>query len=149
MVNLKCKKYKGNRVKALQRDNFECKLCGENNYKKLCVHHIDGNGKKKNGKALKVKEQNNNLDNLMTLCFRCHNVLHFSQRPKVWSYKYRECIKCGTDKVMHRGKGLCQKCYSKQHRLDNIERERTRQAKYYKERGKYLLKLNIIKKARS
>jgi endogenous inhibitor of DNA gyrase (YacG/DUF329 family) len=52
------------KLKVLKRDNFRCQICGvfknksRNNY--LQIHHIDGNKK------------NNSLDNLISLCPRCH-----------------------------------------------------------------------------
>ncbi len=57
----------GNREKALERDGYKCRLCGiskeENNSKygkDFYVNHING-------------KDNNNLDNLITLCKGCHN----------------------------------------------------------------------------
>lgn len=32
-----------------------------------------------------------------------------------WSRKYRECVICGTNKIKHKGKGLCRKCFSKKY----------------------------------
>jgi len=56
---------------VLERDNHSCQVCGitsEENYKKskkgLCVHHKDKN------------RANNSMDNLTTLCNRCHSRLH-------------------------------------------------------------------------
>jgi len=55
----------GNREKALERDNYQCSICGltrEENRKRhnrdLYVSHI--------------KKGNNNLDNLITMCPICH-----------------------------------------------------------------------------
>jgi len=52
---------------ALEMDNYSCVECGRQNCeeryyhnKSLSVHHIDGN------------YLNNNLSNLITLCYKCH-----------------------------------------------------------------------------
>ncbi len=62
----------GNRIKALERDNYECQNCSmtqEQNIvlfgRSITVHHIDGNGRG-------CENPNNDMDNLITLCFRCH-----------------------------------------------------------------------------
>lgn len=57
--------FEGNRLKAIERDGHKCLICG-NSTRRMTVHHIDGNG-------TTSKHQNNNLDNLATLCLRCHN----------------------------------------------------------------------------
>lgn len=57
--------YGGNRIKALERDGHKCRICGKSN-RRMTVHHIDGCGSTS-------KHQNNDLDNLITLCLRCHN----------------------------------------------------------------------------
>lgn len=61
----------GNRFNALYRDNWECQKCGMTNEqhilvfsKSIHVHHIDGSGKTNN--------PNHNINNLITLCVRCH-----------------------------------------------------------------------------
>lgn len=63
------------RVKALERDNFSCKLCGWNHKNKneadryrtlLELHHIQHHAK--GGK--------NELENLITLCNICHDEVH-------------------------------------------------------------------------
>ena len=59
--------------KIRKRDNYTCQECGytqEQLRYKLCVHHIDYN------------KQNNNLDNLITLCRSCHTKTNF--RRKDW-----------------------------------------------------------------
>jgi hypothetical protein len=48
-----------------ERDEFACRLCGEDGGT-LHVHHIDYN------------VRHNRPDNLVTLCIRCHGVLHYS-----------------------------------------------------------------------
>lgn len=61
----------GNRLLVLKRDNYTCQICGSK--EKLCVHHKDGNGRN-----VLAKYKNNNLDNLITLCHRCHSNLHLN-----------------------------------------------------------------------
>lgn len=48
----------GNRIKALERDDFRCTVCGST--RRLEVHHLDSN------------RSHNALDNLTTLCHSCH-----------------------------------------------------------------------------
>ncbi len=64
----------GNREKAIQRDNETCQKCGitrVEHYKKynrdITVDHID-----RMGRGVSIKEKNNALNNLMTLCISCH-----------------------------------------------------------------------------
>ena len=62
----------GNKEITLQRDNYSCVKCGMNNEQHivifgrgLTVDHIDGKGRYS-------EIQNHSLDNLQTLCLRCH-----------------------------------------------------------------------------
>jgi hypothetical protein len=64
----------GNREIAIQRDGEKCVKCGmtreENRLKygrDITVDHIDGRGV-----GVPVHLKNNDLSNLMTLCFKCH-----------------------------------------------------------------------------
>jgi len=68
-------RFGGNRQIVLERDNWQCQECGMNNEqhivifgKSLVVHHIDGNGRNS-------KKPNNNINNLITLCSRCHGTI--------------------------------------------------------------------------
>ncbi len=91
--SLKCKKKKrslnyyhnktlnGNRQKALERDGYKCAKCGEP--ENLHVHHKDGSGGKKN--------ENNNLDNLITLCNSCHTKEHYK------TGLIAKCLVCGKE----------------------------------------------------
>jgi len=47
---------------ALNHFGHKCRLCGKE--EKLCVHHIDGN------------RLNNQLNNLMVICYDCHWAVH-------------------------------------------------------------------------
>lgn len=62
-------RYGGNRIKALERDGFKCQECGKKDV--LDVHHIDGKGS-----TFPVPEQNNSIENLITLCRSCHRKIH-------------------------------------------------------------------------
>lgn len=66
------KRFGGFREAVLLRDDFKCVVCSMTNEKhkqtwgrEITINHIDGQGRYS-------KEQNNNLDNLETLCLRCH-----------------------------------------------------------------------------
>jgi len=71
------------RLKVLDRDNYTCQNCGEDNRSKLMVHHLDWRGKRRN---VPSKEWNNKMSNLQTLCFKCHNGIH---RHKAKDYQSR------------------------------------------------------------
>lgn len=62
-------RFSGNREKALERDNYKCVVCGSKTL--LQVHHKDEMGRNK-----PKEEQNNDLDNLITLCASCHIKKH-------------------------------------------------------------------------
>jgi len=69
-------RFGGNREAALKRDGYKCVKCGitrEEHKKKfnkdITIDHIDGRGVGK-----KAKDKNNSLDNLQTLCSRCHGM---------------------------------------------------------------------------
>ncbi len=77
------KRFGGNTQKVLERDNFQCQECGMNQEqhfilynKSLAIHHIDGNG-------IYSEVKNNNLDNLITLCYRCHMLIHKNPDKKM------------------------------------------------------------------
>jgi 5-methylcytosine-specific restriction endonuclease McrA len=107
--------YSGNKLKVLIRDNFACQLCDKTkNEVQLQIHHIDGNGSLK-----PLKEQNNDLDNLVTLCPKCHTNVESARRgyPQrslkalgIWSRLVERCLSCGTDEKKHSRHGLCTTC---------------------------------------
>lgn len=79
-------RFGGNRERVLERDNWTCQFCGMNNEqhillfgRSLTIDHIDGNGR-----YSQIK--NNNMNNLITLCLRCHgrkdNLRHPNQLNK-------------------------------------------------------------------
>ena len=60
--------YKDFRRKVYERDNFTCKICGDNKGNNLVVHHING---------FKWDVRNRmEVDNGVTLCTLCHNEFH-------------------------------------------------------------------------
>lgn len=68
------------REQIIERDNFECQMCKDKGKFKSAdtVHHI---------KELKdYPELGMTDENLISLCFRCHNVIHErfgEQKPKI------------------------------------------------------------------
>lgn len=78
--------YGGNREKVIKRDNEKCVRCGVTREehkllygKDITVDHIDRNGKNKPAHL-----KNNSLENLQTLCFKCHGSKSFvdKQQPR-------------------------------------------------------------------
>ena len=72
----------GQKEVVLARDNYRCVDCGieqKEHHKKygidISVHHKDGKGE-----GSKIK--NNNLDNLVTLCFSCHQKRHLTNKDR-------------------------------------------------------------------
>lgn len=109
-------KYGGQKRFAFSRDNFTCLSCKKNiNEVKLLIHHLDKNRK------------NNDLKNLVTLCYSCHAHIHKSweiakasyTKGLKWSIKYNFCSICHTTEHEHCAKGVCDKCYNNTYnRLD-------------------------------
>ena len=64
-----------NQQACLERDKFTCQMCGRMD--SLLVHHKDGKGPHKVHRAV-----DNSLDNLLTLCGRCHMVIHYGVTDK-------------------------------------------------------------------
>ena len=58
----------GKRKETLERDNFECQICGTNQY--LTVHHIKPIKKFNKNEVI---TKGNSLNNLVTLCRSCHS----------------------------------------------------------------------------
>lgn len=61
--------YDGQREAVLTRDGFACIQCGSTQH--LCVHHKD-----KRGRSVPRHLKNNAIDNLETLCRKCHINAH-------------------------------------------------------------------------
>lgn len=73
------KRYGGNGLAALERDNFKCVKCGSD--KNICIHHQNG--------------FSNNLDDLTTLCRKCHASL--SENAQVSVTCNGVGVTCNTD----------------------------------------------------
>lgn len=65
-------RFGGMRSVVLERDKYSCVSCGmtEHQHKikwgrSITINHIDGNGRNS-------KKPNNNINNLETLCLKCH-----------------------------------------------------------------------------
>lgn len=63
--------WKSMREKALTRDNRTCQRCSTSD-RKVVVHHIDGQGRNLPSATM----MNNELSNLITLCYPCHTHVH-------------------------------------------------------------------------
>lgn len=60
-------RFGGLREAVLERDNHQCRSCGtawEPGSRYIVIHHLDHN------------KSNNTMDNLITLCRKCHPVIH-------------------------------------------------------------------------
>jgi len=73
-------RFGGLRDFILERDNWQCVQCGMKQEQhiilfghSLTIDHIDGKGRYS-------ENQNNNPDNLQTLCLRCHGIKDISRR---------------------------------------------------------------------
>lgn len=62
-------RFGGNRLAVLERDNHRCTMCGSDY--RLQVHHKDEMGRNKPREV-----QNNDINNLITLCAKCHIKQH-------------------------------------------------------------------------
>jgi hypothetical protein len=78
----------GIRDKVLERDNWTCQKCGMNNEqhivlfgRSITIDHKDGNGRYS-------KIPNNNLDNLITLCLKCHGKKDILNHPRYKDSQY-------------------------------------------------------------
>ncbi len=76
--------FDGKKYDVLERDNWQCQECEMSQEKsivlfnrELSVHHID-----EKGVNVSTKEKNNNMDNLITMCMRCHKILHMRLAQK-------------------------------------------------------------------
>jgi 5-methylcytosine-specific restriction enzyme A len=81
------------RKQALMRDNYECQMCKRNGYVHVDSKKVDGERKKIELNVHHVKEIEHHpdlaleLDNTMTVCVPCHNLIHekgFKPKEKEW-----------------------------------------------------------------
>jgi 5-methylcytosine-specific restriction endonuclease McrA len=75
----------GNRELALQRDGYKCTVCGGT--KQLGVHHKDRTGQTDN--------PNHEMDNLISLCNKCHIHEHLGDLSKPRTAFDTTCQECG------------------------------------------------------
>jgi 5-methylcytosine-specific restriction endonuclease McrA len=54
------------RLAVLHRDSYQCQLCGTSGENRLQLHHV----------ILRSQGGKHTADNLVTLCFKCHNDVH-------------------------------------------------------------------------
>lgn len=94
------KRFGGNWLKTLKRDNFSCQVCKRDlKENRFAIHHKDGMGYHKKGLSA-----NNFMDNLVSLCCRCHIRLH--------NFKF---LKCKEESCNLRANvnGYCKKHYER------------------------------------
>lgn len=93
--------FAGARQAVIARDGNKCTGCDKTTG--LIVHHLDGNGRGRDG-------PNNDMSNLVTLCRACHARHHHTN--KAWSRHHECCVRCARTDRKHNAKGLCWSCYS-------------------------------------
>jgi len=69
-----------NAIIIYKKYNKKCAYCGQN--WDLTIHHLDNQGRNKIKKGLKP---NNNINNLILICRKCHGSIHGKQS---WSKRY-------------------------------------------------------------
>src|SRR5579859_3230468 len=101
------------KLKKYKKLGKKCFICRE---LAMALHHKDRNN------------NNENIDNLIPVCKKCHYDLHRGQKhkyngikkpPKVripkfryeWSLQFAQCRRCGTTKTKYASRGLCKNCY--------------------------------------
>lgn len=102
MTNIHDKlRFSGNRELTIRRDNYRCVQCGmsrkahKNKYgRDITVDHIVGVGVWDSYNTL----PNNNLDNLQTLCLRCHGQKDVNKRKRKITDKDVKDIKLALSK---------------------------------------------------
>ncbi len=99
------------RDKVIKKYQNKCGVCFLKK-EKMHIHHIDGQGS-----SLPISKQNNDLENLMLVCAKCHYSLEKNKRGAkkitTWAIKYNQCVICKKTNNKHRGKGFCSSCYEK------------------------------------
>jgi 5-methylcytosine-specific restriction endonuclease McrA len=69
------KRFGGNWQRTLDRDGHKCQKCGSGH--NLLVHHVD-----KHDARYPIGPPNHSLENLTTLCFDCHALVHIAGKRK-------------------------------------------------------------------
>ena len=103
------------RLKTLARDDCICRVCGGDGKE---VHHLDGSGSNR-----KAKEMNNGLDNLITVCHRCHIKLDLIEQGNFGKGKWQEEIE-RNEEIIELSKKISQTQISKMY---DITRQRVNQ----------------------
>ena len=92
----------GNRDAVLKRDGYKCVLCGITDAKhrekfgrSITIDHKDGNGHNKERNM-----KNNSMDNLQTLCCRCHTQKDILMQHPEWRAK--ECCAISRAQALER-----------------------------------------------
>lgn len=67
-------RFGGQKQNVLDRDDNKCVLCKVS--ERLVIHHIDGSGGSSRKGYINI---NNSLENLITLCYKCHQRTHSYQ----------------------------------------------------------------------
>lgn len=129
------RRFSGNRLKVLKRDNWTCQICGKNFIEhniRFVVHHKDGKGFHKYG-----KNANNSMNNLISLCNGCHIRMHKTITKK--------CKIEGCDNRANFGRGLCHIHYKRmyfQEAMNNPVKKKILQKKQSEYQNKNREKVN-------
>lgn len=75
-------RFGGNKENVLERDGHKCVKCGEDEQKRLIIHHKDHSGSSDN--------PNNDMNNLETLCRKCHMTYHSHEDPNHVMYHKKQ-----------------------------------------------------------
>ena len=106
-------------LEVYDTSNRKCEICGEEN--DLTIHHIDGNGRHNQEKGLPM---NNDINNLIVLCRKCHGSIHGKQgggRPRRWGVKCRPlCVVSGVDSFMDAIPSVGRALQSQQELADDV-----------------------------
>ena len=115
------------RIETLKRDNYTCQVCGSQ--KDVEIHHIDGTGSNR-----KRDKMNNNVDNLITLCHRCHMKVEIKKKGNFNKGKWLEDI-IRDERIYQLSKKMKQTKIAK---LEGLTRQRINQIvkKYREKKGR-------------
>jgi hypothetical protein len=73
-------RFGGMREVALERDEWRCVHCGMSQEQHMIIFNISLTVDHIDGKGIYSKVKNNDLDNLQTLCLRCHGKKDIKKR---------------------------------------------------------------------
>lgn len=92
-------------TKIKERDDYTCKICGNDNKQVLEAHHIKHKSK--------FPELQFDYDNGITLCLNCHSEQHLNdiKALRLIKYKMMKIMNtCPTHLIEKTAEGLCPKC---------------------------------------